>query len=93
MSEIRKAFSAAVAEHILVIDGAMGTEIQSRNLSPDDFRGDRFAQHPIDLTGNNDILALTRPDVIGDIHRSYIAAGAHIICTNTFNSTRIAQAD
>jgi len=93
MSDIRKAFSAAVAEHILVIDGAMGTEIQSRNLSPDDFRGDRFAQHPIDLTGNNDILALTRPDVIGDIHRSYIAAGAHIICTNTFNSTRIAQAD
>ncbi|NDI01821.1 MAG: hypothetical protein EBY57_08525, partial [Actinobacteria bacterium] len=61
MSEIRKAFSAAVTERILVIDGAMGTEIQSRNLSPDDFRGDRFTQHPIDLTGNNDILALTRP--------------------------------
>ena len=93
MSEIRTRFNNALAKRILVIDGAMGTEIQRRALSSPDFHGDRFFEHPIDLTGNNDILSLTRPDVIADIHRSYIAAGAHIICTNTFNSTSIAQAD
>ena len=93
MSDTRQAFTAALRDHILVLDGAMGTEIQRRELSKVDFHGDRFGDHPIDLTGNNDILSLTRPDVIRDIHRSYIGAGAHIICTNTFNSTRIAQAD
>ena len=93
MSDIRQAFIAALRDRILVIDGAMGTEIQRRELSTHDFHGDRFCDHSIDLTGNNDILSLTRPDVIRDIHRSYIDAGAHIICTNTFNSTRIAQAD
>jgi 5-methyltetrahydrofolate--homocysteine methyltransferase len=93
MSDIRQAFTAALRDHILVIDGAMGTEIQRRELSKHDFHGERFADHPIDLTGNNDLLSLTRPDVIRDIHRRYIDAGAHIICTNTFNSTRIAQAD
>lgn len=93
MSDTRSRFTAALAEQILIIDGAMGTEIQRRELSKSDFHGERFAGHPIDLTGNNDILSLTRPDVIAEIHRSYIAAGAHIICTNTFNSTRIAQAD
>ena len=93
MPDTRQRFTAALAEHILVIDGAMGTEIQRRELSPRDFHGDHFTGHPVDLTGNNDVLSLTRPDVILDIHRSYIASGAHIICTNTFNSTRIAQAD
>src|SRR5210317_149287 len=93
MSDIRQAITAALRDHILVIDGAMGTEIQRRELSKHDFHGERFAEHPIDLTGNNDLLSLTQPDVISDIHRRYIDAGAHIICTNTFNSTRIAQAD
>ena len=93
MSETRQRFTAALAEQILVIDGAMGTEIQRRELASTDFHGERFTDHSIDLTGNNDILSLTRPDVIADIHRNYVAAGAHIICTNTFNSTRIAQAD
>lgn len=82
-----------LAQRILILDGAMGTMIQRRNLSEQDFRGDRFRLHPSDLKGNNDLLILTRPDVIGDIHREYLEAGADIIETNTFSSTRIAQAD
>ncbi len=93
MSDIRQAIRAAAAERILVIDGAMGTEIQARQLIRKDFHGEHFASHTVDLTGNNDILSITRPDVISDIHNSYVEAGATIICTNTFNSTRVAQAD
>ncbi len=82
-----------VRERILILDGAMGTMIQQYNLTEEDFRGKRFAQIPGQLKGNNDILCLTRPDVIRDIHRKYLAAGADIIETNTFNSTSVSMVD
>ncbi|MDR0528163.1 MAG: methionine synthase [Zoogloeaceae bacterium] len=78
---------------LLILDGAMGTLIQRRDLSETDFRGARFAAHPQDVKGNNDLLNLTRPDVIRDIHSQYLAAGADIVETNTFNATAISQAD
>ena len=84
---------ALVASRVLLLDGAMGTMIQRHTLGERDFRGDRFRSHSHDLKGNGDVLALTRPDVIGGIHREYLAAGADIIETNTFSSTAIAQAD
>jgi 5-methyltetrahydrofolate--homocysteine methyltransferase len=80
-------------QRILVIDGAMGTMIQRHNLTEEDFRGERFKNHPHTLKGNNDILSITRPDIIKDIHRQYFAAGADIAETNTFSGTTIAQAD
>ncbi len=82
-----------LARRILVLDGAMGTMIQKHKLTEADFRGERFKQHPKDLQGNNDLLILTRPDVISDIHHQYLAAGADIIETNTFSSTSIVQSD
>jgi 5-methyltetrahydrofolate--homocysteine methyltransferase len=85
--------SAFLARRILVLDGAMGTMVQRRELTEEDFRGTRFASHPRDLKGDNDILVLTRPDVIRQIHDEYLAAGADIIETCTFNGTAIAQAD
>lgn len=78
---------------ILVLDGAMGTMVQSYGLSESDFRGERFQNHPCDLKGNNDFLCLTRPDIVGEIHRAYLEGGADIIETNTFNATSISQAD
>src|SRR5260370_16133953 len=78
---------------ILILDGAMGTMIQRYKLTEADFRGERFRNHAKDLQGNNDLLILTRPDVIREIHDQYLAAGADIIETNTFSSTTIAQAD
>ena len=80
-------------ERILIIDGAMGTMVQQHRLTEADYRGPRFADWPRDLRGNNDLLILTRPDVIGGIHRAYLEAGANIIETSTFNATRIAMAD
>jgi 5-methyltetrahydrofolate--homocysteine methyltransferase len=82
-----------LAQRVLVLDGAMGTMIQRHTLTEADFRGTRFAEHPRDLRGDNDLLVLTRPDVIRGIHDDYLAAGADIIETNTFNSTAISQAD
>ncbi|MGE3509547.1 MAG: methionine synthase [Vicinamibacterales bacterium] len=82
-----------LASRILVLDGAMGTMVQRYQLTEADFRGERFRAHPRDLKGNNDILVLTRPDVIGEIHRAYLDAGADIIETNSFSGTVIAQAD
>lgn len=82
-----------VRERILILDGAMGTMIQQYNLTEEDFRGERFTRIPGQLKGNNDILCLTRPDVIQDIHRKYLVAGADIIETNTFSSTSISMAD
>jgi len=76
-----------------VLDGAMGTMIQRHALTEADFKGDRFKDHPYLLKGNNDLLSITRPDIIKDIHRQYLAAGADILETNTFSSTTIAQAD
>ncbi len=82
-----------LGERILVLDGAMGTMIQREKLQESDFRGDRFLSHPSDLGGNNDLLTLTRPDVISRIHLAYLHAGADIIETNTFNSTSVSQSD
>jgi len=84
---------ALLAERILVLDGAMGTMIQRHGLSEDDFRGTRFRDHPCQLRGDNDVLVLTRPDIVRGIHEAYLEAGADIVETNTFNSTAIAQAD
>jgi 5-methyltetrahydrofolate--homocysteine methyltransferase len=78
---------------IAVLDGAMGTMIQSFGLGEADFRGERFADHPSDLKGDNELLVLTRPDVVERIHEAYLAAGADIIETNTFGATRVSQAD
>src|ERR1700690_4062789 len=86
---LRRLFESRIA----VLDGAMGTMIQTYGLNEPDFRGTRFASHPRDLKGNNDLLSLTRPDVIERIHSAYFAAGADIVETNTFNSTSISQAD
>ena len=80
-------------ERILVLDGAMGTMIQRYDLTEADFRGDHFRAHPTPLLGNNDLLSLTRPDVIGEIHRAYLESGADIIETNTFSSTRLPMSD
>ena len=80
-------------QRILLLDGAMGTMIQSYRLQESDFRGERFADHGCDLKGNNDLLSLTQPDIIRDIHAAFLDAGADIIATNTFNSTAIAMAD
>jgi len=84
---------AAASRRILVLDGAMGTEVQRRGLEEDDFRNDDLRDHEGQLAGNNDLLSLTRSDVVADIHRSYLEAGADIICTNTFSSTAVAQAE
>lgn len=80
-------------ERILILDGGMGTMLQSYQLSEADFCGDRFVDHPCDVKGNNDLLSLTQPKIIRDIHRAYFEAGADIVETNTFNGTSIAMAD
>lgn len=80
-------------ERIIILDGGKGTMVQSYHLSEADYRGERFADWPVDLKGNNDLLVLTRPDVITEINDAYLAAGADIIETDTFSSTRIAMAD
>ncbi|MDX1335961.1 MAG: homocysteine S-methyltransferase family protein, partial [Gammaproteobacteria bacterium] len=84
---------ADLEKRILILDGAMGTMIQRHKLEEEDYRGERFADWPSDLKGNNDLLVLTQPQVILDIHEQYLDAGADIIETNTFNGTRIAMAD
>jgi 5-methyltetrahydrofolate--homocysteine methyltransferase len=89
MSKIQE----AIKDRILVLDGAMGTMLQRNNFSEEDFRGERFAAFPHPLKGNNDLLSLSRPDIIKDIHAQYFAAGADIAETNTFSGTTIAQAD
>ena len=83
----------AAQQRILVLDGAMGTMIQRHTLEEEHFRGERFADWHTDLKGNNDLLSLTQPEIICDIHRAYLQAGADIIETNTFNSTQVSQAD
>ena len=91
--KVKSRLNDIIKERILVLDGAMGTKIQTYGLTEADFRGDRFTHVAGQLKGNNDILSLTRPDVIEDIHRLYLEAGADIIATNTFSSQRISQAD
>ena len=87
------ALKRALNSRILVLDGAMGTMIQDHRLSEADYRGSRFADHAAPQKGNNDLLSLTQPDIIRDIHAAYLAVGADIVETNTFNSTAIAMAD
>jgi 5-methyltetrahydrofolate--homocysteine methyltransferase len=83
----------AADERILLLDGAMGTMIQNEDLDEAAFRGERFTDHPDDLKGNNDLLTLTRPDLIERIHRDFLAVGCDLVETNTFNANRISQAD
>lgn len=90
---MKRTIQQLVPERILILDGAMGTMIQQYNLREEDFRSERFAHIPGQLKGNNDLLCLTRPDVVQDIHRKYLEAGADIIETNTFSSTTISMAD
>lgn len=82
-----------VKERVLVLDGAMGTMIQGYKLTEADFRGERFKDHPVDLKGDNELISLTRPDILRDIHLAYYRAGADFAETNTFSATVIAQAD
>ena len=92
-SDVRKTLDRLLSKRILVLDGAMGTMIQRHQLTEADFRGGRFASHSHDLRGDNDLLVLTRPEVILGIHHQYLEAGSDIIETNTFNSTAVSQAD
>ncbi|AVR45492.1 5-methyltetrahydrofolate--homocysteine methyltransferase [Christiangramia fulva] len=82
-----------LSQKILILDGAMGTMLQEYKFSEEDFRGKRFADWPVSLKGNNDLLSITQPNAIADIHRKYFEAGADIVETNTFSGTRIAMAD
>ncbi|MDP6835834.1 MAG: homocysteine S-methyltransferase family protein, partial [Candidatus Marinimicrobia bacterium] len=88
-----KTIQEIAKERILLIDGAMGTMLQAYQLEEADFRGDRFKDHPSDLKGNNDLLSLSRPDVVEAIHTAYLEAGADLIETNTFNANAISQSD
>ncbi|MGL5266402.1 MAG: homocysteine S-methyltransferase family protein, partial [Plesiomonas shigelloides] len=90
---VTEALRRQLAERILIIDGGMGTMIQQYRLQEQDYRGERFADWPSDLKGNNDLLVLTQPEVISAIHHAYLEAGADILETNTFNATSIAMAD
>ena len=90
---MRDGLNDIIRERVLVLDGAMGTMIQSYGLTEEDFRGERFGSFKGQMKGNNDVLNLTRPDVVADIHRRYLEAGADIIETNTFSSQRISEAD
>ena len=93
MSENKPDIKKLLKNRVLVLDGAMGTMIQQRRLSEAGFRGTRFADHKFELKGNNDILVLTNPDIIYDIHSAYLEAGADIIETDTFNATSVSMAD
>jgi 5-methyltetrahydrofolate--homocysteine methyltransferase len=93
MDKVTNRLKKILTERILVLDGAMGTMIQRRKLTELDFRGARLRDHPTDLKGNSDILCITQPEIIADIHREYLEAGADIIETNTFTSTPVAQSD
>ncbi|MBF0154451.1 MAG: methionine synthase [Magnetococcales bacterium] len=86
-------FRQSLTERILILDGAMGTMIQKLDLAETDFRGSRFATHPVSLKGNNDLLVLTRPEIIRDLHRAYLDAGADILETNTFSANAVSLAD
>ena len=92
-NDVRARLEHLLQQRILIFDGAMGSLIQRRGLTEADFRGERFKDHPKDLKGDGDVLVLTRPDVIGDIHDAYLEAGADIVSTDTFNGTPISQED
>ena len=90
---LKRDIHGELKHRVLVLDGAMGSLIQEYHLTEEDFRGSIFVGHPRELKGNNDILSLSKPEIIAEIHRQYLEAGADIISTNTFNSTAISQAD
>ncbi|MCW2863422.1 MAG: methionine synthase [Actinoallomurus sp.] len=92
-SDVTQALRELLDQRVVVLDGAWGTMLQGAQLTPDDYRGDRFVDHPRDVTGDPDLLNITRPDVVLDVHRQYLAAGADITTTNTFTATSIGQAD
>lgn len=92
-AKAKNSLEAEAAKRILVLDGAMGTMIQGYKLTESDYRGERFKDYPSDLKGNNDLLSITQPEIIKAIHAKYFEAGADLIETNTFNSTRISMAD
>ena len=92
-STVHAALSEHAAERILVFDGAMGTMVQTFELDEAEFRGERFTDHSLDLRGNADVLSLTRPELVASIHDRFLAAGADLLTTNTFNANAIAQAD
>ena len=92
-AERLEAFQRAACERVLVLDGSWGVMIQRLGLSEEDFRGERFKDHGTSLKGDNDLLCLTRPDIVADLHDAYFEAGADIAETNTFNATAISQAD
>ena len=93
MTEKKTLLGTLLKERILVLDGAMGTMVQEYGFSESDFRGDFFSKHNYDLKGNNDILCMTKPEIISKIHEKYLESGCDIIETNTFNANRISQAD
>ncbi len=91
--DVSTSLDAVLRQRIVLLDGAMGTMIQRARLDEAGFRGERFREHPCDLKGNNDLLTLTRPDIVRDVHEAYLEAGSDIVETNTFSATAIAQAD
>ena len=93
VSERNSLIKSQLEKHILLIDGGMGTMIQAYKFEEEDFRGERFKDWTQDVKGNNDLLVLTQPNIIANIHREYLDAGADILETNTFNATTIAMAD
>jgi 5-methyltetrahydrofolate--homocysteine methyltransferase len=93
MKTVKQQLDEILSKRIMIIDGAMGTMIQRHRLQESEFRGERFKDHAYDLKGNNDLLSITQPAIIQKIHELYLEAGADIIETNTFSSTRIAQSD
>ena len=93
MTEKENLLGTLLKERILVLDGAMGTMIQEYEFNESDFRGEVFSKHNFDLKGNNDILCMTKPEIISKIHEKYLESGCDIIETNTFNANRISQAD
>src|SRR5947209_16365844 len=92
-TDVRSRLDALLAERILVLDGAWGVLLQGRGLSEEEFRGERFRDHPRDLKGDPDLLNLTQPQIVSSIHREYLDAGADITTTNTFTATAIGQAE
>src|SRR5690349_23272382 len=91
--DARTRLTQLLDDRIVVLDGAWGVLLQNRGLSEADFRGERFADHPRDLKGDPDLLNLTRPDIVEEVHRAYLDAGADVTTTNTFTATSIGQAD
>src|SRR3989454_5134609 len=93
MADTREQLKRLLDQRIVVLDGAWGVLLQGRGLSEEEFRGERFRDHPRDLKGDPDLLNLTHPEIVAEIHRAYFAAGADITTTNTFTATSVGQAD